>query len=420
MKRLFVRLVPYLWFRLGLIHLWRFVPRRLRKRLVAVVLGGAARERSRLPAPASPILLCGLMRGTAAFGWVARETLQLAGEAGIPAHAIDLSPILARDRAGGEPPPPVPGRILEGPGTLILCINPNWFPHVRGFLPGGLFEHKYLIASCAWELERIPADWVAQLAIADEVWVPSRFVAAAFESAGVRLPHRIVPPLIAGLREVGGGRARFGLGPDVFVALTVFSFSSGLSRKNPRAALAAFREAFAPDAAVRLILKVADTGANPRGWAELRRDCLGDPRILLVDEVLDDDAMWALMGACDAVLSLHRAEGFGMVPAQGMLLGKAVVATGWSGNLDFMRPENSVLVPYRLVPVDDPEGLFEDRGLRWAEADVGAAARALRRLHDDEGWRKALGAAARRNVADYLAGHRRSLREYLERIGRAA
>ena len=64
--------------------------------------------------------------------------------------------------------------------------------------------------------------------------------------------------------------------------------------------------------------------------------------------------MSGLMAAADIVLSLHRSEGFGLVPAEAMQLGKPVVATGWSGNMDFMNARNSAPVSYSLVPVQDP------------------------------------------------------------------
>ena len=110
----------------------------------------------------------------------------------------------------------------------------------------------------------------------------------------------------------------------------------------------------------------------------------------------------ALTACADIVLSLHRSEGFGLVPAEGMLLGRAVVLTNWSGNTDFTSADTAALVPYRLVPAVDPRHVFEAPGAVWAEADVGVAAAHLTRLADDAEARHALGmraqAAARRDL----------------------
>ena len=113
--------------------------------------------------------------------------------------------------------------------------------------------------------------------------------------------------------------------------------------------------------------------------------------------------MAGLMAASDIVISLHRSEGFGLVPAQAMHLGKPVIATAWSGNLEFMTKRNSALVSYSLVPVHDPEGAFVADGQMWADADVEEAAAWLRRLAGDADLRAALGAAAAKDVAAQLS-----------------
>ena len=108
--------------------------------------------------------------------------------------------------------------------------------------------------------------------------------------------------------------------------------------------------------------------------------------------------MAGLMAAADIVISLHRSEGFGLVPAQAMALGKPVIATGWSGNLDFMNKNNSALVSYSLIPVRDPEGAFQADDQKWADANVDEAAEWLRRLAGDADLRARLGAAAAKDV----------------------
>jgi len=119
--------------------------------------------------------------------------------------------------------------------------------------------------------------------------------------------------------------------------------------------------------------------------------------------------MASLIVSADIVLSLHRSEGFGLLPAQAMVAGKAVVATGWSANLDFMAPGTGVLVDYTLVPVRDPQALY--RGGRWAEPDVADAAHKLAALVADPAERQALGARAAAQAAAGLDP---------ERIGRQA
>jgi glycosyltransferase involved in cell wall biosynthesis len=113
--------------------------------------------------------------------------------------------------------------------------------------------------------------------------------------------------------------------------------------------------------------------------------------------------MAGLMAAADIVISLHRSEGFGLVPAQAMALGKPVIVTAWSGNLDFMNKNNSVLVSYTLVPVHDPEGAFQADNQKWADANVEEAAQWLRKLAGDTDLRARLGGAAAKDVAAQLS-----------------
>lgn len=422
MKAALVRLVPFLWYRLGLIALWRRVPRAVRRRLGNVMLNKGPDARIRAEKPLAPLFACGLLQSTTAFGWVTRSTLALAAEAGLEAYPVDLSHVLDRKHDAEEVDPPrLAPALVHGSGTLVLHFNPNQFRYVQSFLPAGLLDRKYVIASCAWELERVPPDWVGWTALADELWVPSHFVANAFRQAGIALPCRVVPPLFGAPGHIGPQRSRFGFHEDEFVVLTAFSFGSGLARKNPTAAVAAFRKAFADaKAKARLVLKVSDTAARPEDWARFRDEVADDPRITILDERLDDAAMWGLIASCDVILSLHRAEGFGMMPAQGMLLGKAVVATGWSGNLDFMTDAVAALVPYSLVAVEDPDGVFADLGARWADPDVAAAAAALTKLYADRNWCKALGESGKRHVETYLGERRHDFLAFLRQIGPAS
>jgi glycosyltransferase involved in cell wall biosynthesis len=123
----------------------------------------------------------------------------------------------------------------------------------------------------------------------------------------------------------------------------------------------------------------------------------------------------ALTRCADIVLSLHRSEGFGLVPAEAALLGRAVVATDFSGTTDFLDESCSMPVPYRLVAARDPRGVFEAPGAEWAEPDVAAAAEALRRLADDAPLRARLGQAAQIQAARKLGSQ--ALRDAVRALG---
>jgi glycosyltransferase involved in cell wall biosynthesis len=209
---------------------------------------------------------------------------------------------------------------------------------------------------------------------------PGRVKAVPYPLAAVDLP-------------VEGSRADFGLPDDVFIVTTIFNLASSMERKNPLGAIAAFKAAFSDRRDYLFVLKLSQVGAYPEDVAAIMAFIGGAPNILLLTETISEARLRGLMLLSDVVLSLHRAEGFGLIPATAMLLGRAVVATGWSGNMDFMTPEVSGLVPYRLIPARDPRGTYELAGAQWADPDVEAAAALLRRLAGDAAGRAAMASA---------------------------
>jgi glycosyltransferase involved in cell wall biosynthesis len=124
--------------------------------------------------------------------------------------------------------------------------------------------------------------------------------------------------------------------------------------------------------------------------------------IRIIDVKLPTEDMAALINCSDVVISLHRSEGFGLVLAEAMLLGKPVVATGWSGNMDFMDSGNAALVDYTLVPAVDEQGVYTMTDQQWAEPDVAQAAAWLRVLKDDAGLRRKIGMVAARDAAEFF------------------
>jgi glycosyltransferase involved in cell wall biosynthesis len=162
-----------------------------------------------------------------------------------------------------------------------------------------------------------------------------------------------------------------------------------------------------------LVMKLHREESWPEGVRALE-DLIGDdPDVILVKQTLTRDDMQAMIARVDVVVSLHRSEGLGYMMMEAMLAGKPVIATGWSGNVDFMDAESSVLVPYTMVPVCDPQNVYNNLGASWAEPDVAFAARALERLFESPEERARLGEAGRQKIRSYcdVAQWQRSLPE---------
>lgn len=286
-----------------------------------------------------------------------------------------------------------------------VFINPDNFSRVLAQPVERVRAREYLMGFWFWELPRVPEAWDTMIAQVDEVLVATDYVADAFrgrtDKPVTKIPYPLFRPSPSAL-----GRADFGLPETAFVFLVTFDFNSSVQRKNPGAVITAFRAAF-PLARgdVRLLIKSTNGHLNASAVAGLLGLVEGDPRILIRDDVLPAAHLHALQACCDAYVSLHRAEGLGLGLAECMSLGKPVIATGWSGNLEFMSGENSLLVDARLIPVPSCEYPFAE-GQQWADPDVSHAAALMRQMADDPAAAAALGAIAARHVERVLAPER--------------
>ena len=258
-------------------------------------------------------------------------------------------------------------------------------------------DHR-VVGRWAWELPKLPEEWRIGLRYVDEIWALSSFTAQAIKNLAT-CPVRVMPIPIRMPERNRLGPSPWQKPAGCFAVFTAFNMASSFARKNPLAAIEAFQLAFERRPDVRLVIKTSNLASDPESADLFLRIVGGDERIVHIDQPLDRRAIYALIRECDVTLSLHRAEGFGMPLAESMLLGRAVVATGWSGNLDFMNSENSLLVRYKLVPADAPQRTYNFPETVWADPDVEHAAIQLRRIFLEPQTKSRLEARATHDVA---------------------
>ncbi len=277
----------------------------------------------------------------------------------------------------------------------ILVINADTVPKfVRRFGPE-ILEGRYNIGLWSWEIEDLP-DWMADSAqYLDEIWAVSSFTAEAI-ARSVSCPVLAVPHPIPILQSKPTQREKLGLAGD-FLFLFCFDFNSIFERKNAPAIIEAFKLAFPADHDACLVLKTINGVDFPQQMELLQAAAIDYPNVKVVDGYLQSHEQQELMNACDAYVSLHRAEGFGLTLGEAMSLGKPLIATAYSGNLDFMTDENSYMVPYDLVEIGEGCDPYPATS-RWAEPRVEAAADLMRRVfeHPEEARKKA--AQARKDI----------------------
>jgi glycosyltransferase involved in cell wall biosynthesis len=373
--------------------LWKF------RNLIRQQPGEAA-----LGAAAEPIIVAGLFSVASGIGQSARMCADALEVGGFEVTRLDLSAGFGQGDL--EDKPGVPDRAPKTGGTLILHLNG---PETeRGLFLARVLRgsRRKLIGAWVWELPCPPPGWGPASEMLDEIWVPSAFVKKAITPI-CRCPVRVVPYVLGDLSCMP-----LALPSDTVSVLVMGDGLSSFSRKNVVGSIKAFKLARLPER-VRLIVKTRNLMACPELGEEILSHAGDDPRINLTDEVLSRRAHLELLQGCDIFMSLHRAEGFGLVIAEAMALGKAVIATNWSANAEFMDERSSVPVPSRQVPINEPAGVYGGiTGAVWAEPDIRYAAEALSQLASDPARRARMGEAAKARVSNFTSG-----KVYAEALG---
>lgn len=369
----------------------------------AVVVEEAVRRVRAVPRPvgrpAPGVNVVGFLTGVLGIGESARLLVSALDAAGVAHRAVAVEQNLASRRRAPAPD--------EGAAdvpvvydTSVLCVNSDLAPTVAASVPD-VVDRSYRVGMWYWEVEDFPAEQHGGFDVVDEVWVATDFVRRAVEPHS-RVPVRVLtPPLPQRGAEPTLTRADLGL-PDAPLFLFAFDYLSTAERKNPLGLLAAFRRAFAPGEGPVLVLKSINADQRPAEAERVRlaaRAAAGEAGdVVLLEDYLDAAERDALVALSDCYVSLHRSEGLGLTMAEAMAWGKPVIATGYSGNLEFMTPENSFLVPWQPAEIPADAAPYPAGGT-WAEPDLDAAAAAMRTVVDEPEVAAARGARAARDIA---------------------
>lgn len=266
---------------------------------------------------------------------------------------------------------------------------------------------KFNVFLPVWELDVLPNLWVKALAFYDLIVSYSDFVGSTCRKYLPRKPiiaaeHPLYLPASSKIFR------KFRL--PKFATVFIFSFEprSDVQRKNPYAVIRAFKLAFKTVGNVRLVIKINSAYADCdyiRHVRRIRQMCGKDKRIRLITAACSYADVLSLYRQCDVFVSLHRAEGFGLGPMEAMMMGKPVIATGWSGNMSYMNSRNACLVNYKLIPAKGNlkfyRRSFVGKRARWAEPSIRDAARWMRRLVQNPDVRRKIGEVAAASVATY-------------------
>ena len=284
----------------------------------------------------------------------------------------------------------------------LIHINPPQLPYLWRSYGEYDLARRYTIGVWYWELPEFPAEWDFAFNLVDEVWVATQFI---YNSVSKKAPIPVVkiPPSVSVAPDYNLKRWNYGLPEDSFLFMCAYDVLSIQARKNPLGAIDAFMRAFAgSDKSVGLVIKVNNARENPIEIQQLYGYVQGYSNCYIIEDVFEKPKFHALIRLVDAYVSLHRSEGFGLIPAEAMCLGKPVIMTNWSGNVDFMTDNNSCGVNYDLVPVDSVYGPYMPNQV-WAEPNLEYAAFLMQKLFFDEGYRKRISRNAKKHIREHFS-----------------
>ncbi len=337
-------------------------------------------------------------RAELGVGGAGRRVAKLVAHSGIPSELVGYTGT-SLSRQAHAPWRAVADRARYN--HTILCVNADQTPSAIHDL-GLPKANGALVGYWFWELESFPAHYRRAVDMVDEIWVSSEFNRRSISELS-DTPVRLVPlPMRAPSAPTALRRQDLGLPEDRFVFLVNFDYLSVMKRKNPLGALRAYLAAFGPDDGACLVIKSIN-GEYRRGERErVRLAATGRPDVVLLEDYVTASEMAAMIEVSDAYVSLHRSEGYGLNIADAFALGTPVIATAYSGNMDFCDSGNTLLVPASKVPVGPGAEPYDATSL-WAEPDLDVASSHMRRLFDDRSIGEDLVARGRERAAHFSA-----------------
>ena len=268
-------------------------------------------------------------------------------------------------------------------GINIYCMPPFDTMALVHDVGLGAFDAKYKIGFWQWELSSFPVEAESVFELVDEVWTISEFIAKSIRGATSK-PVKVIPLPFENPISSGANRNHFGIPENAYAYYFAFDGASFISRKNPLGTIDAFQRAFPEKGDSRVCLVIKTMGMKDDSlWRECLRRSMIDPRIIILNKVYSRDELYSLMCSIDCFVSLHRAEGFGRLIAEAIVAEKQVIASKYSGSMDFLNEENAYLVDgveIKLLPGDYH---FYKRS-EWFEPDIDCAAACFSKAFSDK------------------------------------
>ena len=264
----------------------------------------------------------------------------------------------------------------------LIHINPDEMMLMYTRMEAERWNGRYNIAFWLWELEEIPEHWKKFFPMLDEIWTPSEFISNNLRRI-TDLPVYTMPYCVEAPVDEALSRKYFELPEDKFLFLVMYDSNSTIERKNPTGAIRAFRKAFKNNADVGIVIKI--NNAKTRDIERLNHMLKGCTNVYFITETLSKVEVNSLIKLVNVFVSLHRAEGFGLVMAEAMIVGTPVIATNWSSNTEFMNSDVACMIDCKFITLEKDSPPYK-KGSVWADPNVEQAARYMRKLYKEPAY----------------------------------
>jgi len=321
------------------------------------------------------INVAGYLKGEFGLGKSARLILDAARHTGLPITVINSNRTTSHQSKTHE----FTSNEIIYPITIVI-VNADHFEFWVNDVGPEISQRTYIIGVWAWETEDFPASMQNSFKYVDEIWAVSSFVQNAIAKHTSKpvlvYPSQIEPPEISEKLNF----KKLGIPENLTYNLFIFDYASVFNRKNPLGVVQSHKIAFPNADGPALVIKSMNGDKDAENRELLRYSVKDRKDIFLIEEYMPREQLDALLSECFTYISLHRSEGYGLTIAEALSLGKFVVATGYSGNLDFNSNENYILVPYNDVYVGSNSFPYSANS-KWAEPDVEFAAKKIREIY---------------------------------------
>jgi len=305
--------------------------------------------------------------------------------------------------------------------VLLTSINADQMLAAQHIMGADFFHDRYVIGQWFWELETAPDWYPPAYPFVNELWAPTRFIESMLRHS---VPDHVTVtytplPVVAPVIDASMNRAHYGL-DNRFMFLFAFDFMSVMKRKNPLGLVEAFCRAFADGAGPMLVVKAINGDKRPHDLALLQSAIADRSDIVLMGDYLTRIETSTLTSIADCYVSLHRSEGLGLTISEAIALGVPVIATGYSGNLDFMTDANANIVPMHRVQVGNDAGGYSPLAM-WAEPNLDEAVALMRSVYENTGFAKEKARRAQSEILNAFTVERSGaiMKNRLEQIWRS-